>query len=213
MFIMPFRHLLAAITITALTASLAHAVDVPAPDGPVDMQAATKSGFLPDMALGLENAPVTIIEYTSLSCARCADFHNTTFEGLKKAYIDTGRVRLIIREMPHNPEATAAAMLARCNPQNPQQLSTPEQYYAMVDKAFEQKGLNQIAKAAGFSEENYTTCLANQKLLEEVNASAQRASNEFGVSETPTLLINGKRYGGVQDMSLETLSALIENSF
>ena len=69
---------------------------------------------LGDRALGKDDAPVTIVEYASMTCPHCAHFHETTYPELKKRYIDTGKVRFIFREFPLDPLAAGASMLARC---------------------------------------------------------------------------------------------------
>ncbi len=212
--------------VAAATASLAvfssanAAVEIPKSDGDVDMEAVLKPGALPEMALGKEDAKVTIVEYMSMTCPHCAHFHTTTFDEIKKKYVDTGKARFIIREFPFDPRAAAAFMLARCNPAKPEDLSTPEQYFPMVSMLFKQQqtwaaaedgrtALLQMSKLAGFSEESFTKCLTNQKLLDEVNATRERGSKDFGVNATPTFLINGKRYSG--DMSVDIMSALIDS--
>jgi protein-disulfide isomerase len=129
-------------------------------------------------------------------------------------------VQFIIREFPFDPRAAAAFMLARCSASNPEQLSTPEQYFPMVSMLFKQQqiwaaaddgraALLQMSKLAGFTEDSFTKCLTNQKLLDEVNATRERGSKDFGVNATPTFLINGKRYSG--DMPVDTLSKLIDS--
>jgi hypothetical protein len=92
------------------------AATAPESQGTVDMTELLKPGPLPEMALGEENAKVQIIEYMSMTCPHCAHFHNTTFDTIKTKYIDTGKVRFILREFPFDPVATAAFMLARCSP-------------------------------------------------------------------------------------------------
>ena len=79
---------------------------------------------------GEEDAPVTIVEYMSMTCPHCADFHNDNFKPLKEKYIDTGKVRFILREFPFDPRAAAAIMLARCAPE--------QQFFPMVDVLFSQ---------------------------------------------------------------------------
>ncbi len=193
----------------------------PDSQGNVDMDAALKPGSLPDMAIGPENAPIKVIEYFSLTCPHCAHFHNTAFDEIKKKYVDTGKVRFILREFPFDPVATAAFMLARSNPQDPKQPATTEQYFAMVSMLFKQQvswaapkdnnvraALLQTVKLAGYSQESFEACLTNQKLLDDVNAVVKRAADEFGVNATPTFLINGKKYSG--DMSVAAMSKLFD---
>ena len=199
----------------------AQADDVPDVQGTVDMAAALKPGTLPEMFIGDEKAPVTIIEYFSLTCPHCANFHNVTFDTIKTKYIDAGKVRFILREFPFDPVATAAFMLARCNPQDPKQLATPAQYFPMVSMLFKQQrawaapadnnvrnALLQTVKLAGYSQQTFEACLTNQKLLDDVNAVVKRAADEFGVNSTPTFLVNGKKYSG--DMSVAAMSKLVD---
>ncbi|WP_421361966.1 DsbA family protein [Agrobacterium rosae] len=196
----------------ALTPGVALAQDLPESSGNVDMAAVMKPGPLPDRGLGDVNAPVKIVEYMSMTCPHCAHFHNTTFDEIKKKYIDTGKVYFVIREFPFDPRAAAAFMLARCAPE--------QQYYPFVSMLFKQQqswataqdaraALLQMSKMAGFSQETFEACLTNQKLLDDVNATMQRGATEFGVNSTPTFIINGKRYAG--DMSVESMSALVDS--
>lgn len=218
------RQLLGGVAVA--TASLAvfssanAAVEIPKPDGDVDMAAVLKPGSLPEMVIGKDDAKVTIVEYMSMTCPHCANFHNKTFDEIKKKYVDTGKARFIIREFPFDPRSAAAFMLARCNPSKPEDMSTADQYFPMVSMLFKQQqtwvaaqdgraALLQMSKLAGFSEDSFTKCLTNQKLLDEVNATRERGSKEFGVNATPTFLINGKRYSG--DMSVDIMSALIDS--
>jgi protein-disulfide isomerase len=206
---------LAAVCVTlpiSLAADYASAQELPQSIGDVDMAEVLKPGTLPDKALGDANAPVKIVEYMSMTCPHCANFHNNTFDKIKEKYIDSGKVYFIIREFPFDPRAAAAFMLARCAPEN--------QYYPFVSMLFKQQqtwataqdargALLQMSKLAGFSQESFEACLTNQKLLDDVNATMQRGAGEFGVNSTPTFIINGKKYAG--DMSLETMSALIDS--
>jgi protein-disulfide isomerase len=189
----------------------AAAVEAPASQGSVDMEAVLEEGPLPDMVLGEADAPVTIVEYMSLTCPHCASFHNETFDALKTKYIDGGQVRFIVRDFPFDPRAAAGAMLARCAPEG--------QYFPMVDMLFEQQSswaaaqdargaLLQISRMAGFTQESFEACLTNQELLDDVNAVRQKAAEEFQVQSTPTFIINGERYAG--NMSIEQMSAIID---
>ncbi|MDF1608550.1 DsbA family protein [Hoeflea sp. YIM 152468] len=193
------------------TASTAAAAEAPKADGDVDMAKVLEQGPLKDMVLGDENAPVTIVEYMSMTCPHCASFHQENFKPLQEKYIDTGKVRFILREFPFDPRAAAAIMLARCAPEN--------QFFPMVDVLFKQQqtwatapdgreALLQIARLAGFTQESFEACLTNQKLLDDVNAVRTKAADEFGIQSTPSFIINGKRYPG--NMSIEVLSAIID---
>lgn len=187
-------------------------VDLPNPSGDVDMDEVLKPGPMEDMSLGDPDAPVKIVEYMSMTCPHCANFHNDTFKQIVADYVDTGKVQFIVREFPFDPRATAAAMLARCAPD--------DKFFPMVDVLMQQQAnwaraqdaasaLFDISKLAGFTQESFEACLTNQKLVDDVNAVRKKAAEEFGVNSTPTFLINGKRYPG--NMSVETMSALIDS--
>ncbi len=154
---------------------------------------------LPEQALGSATAPVTIVEYASLTCSHCAAFHTNTYPTLKSKYIDTGKVRFILREFPFDPVATAGFMLARCMP--------ADKYFPMVSTLFDTQrawafgnnpaqGLLTVAKQAGMSEADFEKCLTDKDLAEKVQASAQYANKELGVDSTPTFFINGKKMTG-----------------
>lgn len=186
------------------------AVEAPPSQGTVDMAKLLEPGALPEKSLGKEDAPVTIVEYASMTCSHCAHFHETTLPALKEKYIDTGKVRLIFREFPFDPRAEAGFMLARCSNDN---------YFAMVDVLFRQQeawagvenakeALLQISKLAGFSQESFEACLTDQKLLEDVRAVRARGEADFKVDSTPTFFINGNTYKGA--MSIEEMSAIID---
>ena len=160
--------------------------------------------------MGKEDAPVTIVEYASMTCPHCAHFAETTLPAIKEKYIDTGRARLIMREFPFDPRAEAGFMLARCSGDN---------YFAMVDVLFKQQmtwagvdnskdALLQISKLAGFSQEKFEACLTDQKLLDDVRAVRDRGAKEFGVDATPTFFINGNKYSGA--LSVDEMSAIID---
>ena len=194
----------------ATPAPAAPAADAPKAAGTGDMAKLLEPGVLPEQALGEANAPVTIVEYASMTCPHCAHFHEATLPELKTKYIDTGKVRMIFREFPFDPRAEAAFMLARCSKDN---------YFPMVDVLFRQQegwaavqnardALLQIAKLAGFSQESFEACLTDQKLLEDVRSVRERGAKEFGVDSTPTFFINGNRYPGA--LSIAELSAIID---
>jgi protein-disulfide isomerase len=157
-------------------------------------------GPLPDITLGKEDAPNTIIEYASMTCPHCAQFHKTVLPELEKKYIDTGQARLILREFPLDGLAVAAFMLARC--------AGPDRYYPMVSALFEtqpawavpgaegKEKLLLIARQAGFSKEKFDECLADKELFQKIVDTRTRAHEKFGVDSTPSFFVNGKRLAG-----------------
>ena len=170
-------------------------------------------GPLPDRVLGsgAEKTQVTVVEYASMTCSHCARFHTTVYPEFKKKYIDSGKVRFMLREFPLDPIAAGAFALARCLPEG--------KYYPMVEVLFEQqknwafvpdppKALLAIAKQAGFTEQSFEACLTDQKLSQAIEESARRANEKFGVSGTPTFFINGQMLRG--EATLETLGKLID---
>ena len=156
-----------------------------------------KPGALPDLALGKADAPITIVEYASMTCGHCASFHNKVFPAIKEKYVDTGKVRFILREYPLDNLAAAASMLARC--------AGGDKTYPMVGALFAKQEdwafvrtnpvpeLFKLAKQAGFTQESFDKCLTDQKLLDDLMKGRESASSEFGISGTPTFFINGKR--------------------
>ncbi|WP_343800568.1 DsbA family protein [Paenochrobactrum glaciei] len=199
----------AAATGLALSGNVAFAQSRSA-DGSVDAAKVAEPGKLKEMIYGKEDAPVTIVEYASLTCPHCADFTLNTFPTIKEKYIDTGKVRLIFREFPFDPRATAAFMLARCAPE--------DRYFPMVNVFFQQlqqwamaqdgeAALLQIAKLAGFTQESFQACLTNQELLDDINGVRERGSS-YGVNATPTFFINGQKYAG--SLSVDDMSAIID---
>jgi protein-disulfide isomerase len=164
-----------------------------------------------DIMIGSDKAPVTIIEYASMTCPHCAHFEETTLPELKKRYIDTGKVRYVMREFPLDALAAAGFMLARC--------AGPDKYETVVETLFAKQAdwamvqkpippLMAIAKQFGFTEESFNTCLANQKVLDDIQAVRDHAVNKLGVNSTPTFFINGKRFVG--DLSIDVMAKEID---
>jgi protein-disulfide isomerase len=157
-------------------------------------------GSLEDIVMGKSDAPVTIVEYASMTCPHCAQFHTAVLPQLKAKYIDNGQVKLILREFPLDGLAVAAFMLARC--------AGPDRYYPMVAALFETQGtwavpgtegkdkLLLIARQAGFSKEKFDQCLADKDLFNKIVAVRQQANEKFQVDSTPSFFVNGKRMKG-----------------
>jgi len=160
-----------------------------------------KPGPLPDLVLGNADAPITVVEYASMTCGHCAHFHSTVFPTLKEKYVDTGKVRFIMREFPLDNLAAAASMLARCAGDGKtfpliSVLFAKQDDWAFV-KGDPRPELLKFAKQAGFTQESFEKCLTDQKLLDDIAAIRSRAAETFGVNATPTFFVNGKKLNGV----------------
>jgi protein-disulfide isomerase len=173
---------------------------------------------LGDIVYGPAEASVTVVEYASMTCGHCANFHTRSFPELKTKYIDTGKVRWIFREFPLDNVAAAAAMLARCAATVGGAARDDAKTLAMIDVLFAAQRtwaverpvepLFQIARQAGFTREAFEACLRNQQLLDGVNAVRVRAGERFRVQSTPTFFINGRMHAGF--MTADEMGKLID---
>ncbi|CUA94708.1 DsbA family protein [Pannonibacter indicus] len=203
------RQLLASAAATTFAAALA--TSVPAVAQSADVAKLMEPGPLGDMVLGNEDAPVTIIEYASLTCGHCANFHKNTLPELKKQYIDTGKAKMIMREFPLDPVASGGFMLARCAPQDKYFDVLSAMFADQRSWAFTQDPYNAMlnfSKQLGFTQESFEACLGNQQLLDGITAVQERASKEFGVNSTPTFFVNGERIVGAS--SFDEFAKVIE---
>jgi protein-disulfide isomerase len=166
---------------------------------------------LPDIAIGSAQAPVTITEYSSMSCPHCAAFGQNVFPMLRSKYIDTGKVRFVFREFPLDIKAVAASMLARCIGKD-----DSEKYLGAVEILFKQQErlmaqtkntLIHIGGLYGMSAQQVETCERDQALLDKLAADQQYAFRTLKVTSTPTFFLNGVRLQG--SMSFEELEERI----
>ncbi len=169
-----------------------------------------EAGPMGEMAVGKSDAPVTVIEYASMTCGHCAAFHTNTYPEFKKRYVDTGKARYILREFPLDPLAAGAFMLARC--------AGKDKYFPMVETLFQQQRtwavqkplepLFAIARQAGFTQQSFDECLRDQKMLDGIEKVRARAAERFRVESTPTFFINGAMYRGA--LSIDDLAKAID---
>ena len=152
-----------------------------------------------DRILGNPEAPITIVEYASLTCPHCAHFANDVLPELKKEWIDTGKARLVLRDFPLDEPALRAAMIARCAP--------PERYYAFADTFFAaqekwvrsgdyREALARLAKLGGMGQAEFDTCIKNTDLENKIVEGRLRATQELDVNSTPTFFVNGSKLAG-----------------
>ena len=152
-----------------------------------------------DRVLGRAEAPITIIEYASLTCPHCAHFEVDVLPKLKQKWIDTGKAKLVLRDFPLDEPALRAAMVARCAP--------PDKFYPLVDTFFSQQeqwvtardyraALEKLAKLGGIGDKQFKTCTEDKKLEDQVAQSRLTAAQQLGVNSTPSFFINGQKFEG-----------------
>lgn len=161
--------------------------------------------------LGKADAPITIIEYASMTCPHCAHFEETVLPSLKEKYLDTGKAKLIFRDFPLDQVALRGAMVARCAP--------PERFYAYIGAMFRNQktwafasdpmaGLARLAKLGGMSQERFDACMADKSVEEAVLRQRLGGSTQFNIEATPTIIINGKKAEKIG--SFEDLDAILK---
>lgn len=158
--------------------------------------------LMPDRILGSAQAPVTIIEYASLTCPHCAHFHKETLPRLKADFIDKGLVKLALRPFPFDGVALKGSILAYC--------LDPQQYYPFVGAVFESQDqwarskdpegeLKKIARLAGLTDDKMNQCLADTS---GIGASLVRGRQEgeklYGVTSTPSFIIGSEKLDGAR---------------
>jgi protein-disulfide isomerase len=167
-----------------------------------------------DMVMGLATAPITIIEYASLTCPHCATFHTTAFPQIKEQYIEQGLVKFVYRDFPLDRAALWASQLARC--------AGPDRYFSFLDVLFRQQGtwargndagqiqdnLKRLARLGGFSDATFDTCLKDKSVETAVLEQSLKGEREFKISSTPTIIINGKKHTGA--VSFEEIDKVLK---
>ena len=154
-----------------------------------------------DFVIGNEDAKITIIEYASLSCSHCADFHVNTLENLKKEYIDTGKVRMVFRDYPFNYPALLGSMVLRCIPENYRYDYMNALFKLQPDWVNKEnkktiQELYKIMQSGGMTKEEYDACIYNTELENEILEGVMEAQNQFNIKSTPSFIINGKLIEG-----------------
>ena len=154
-----------------------------------------------DFVIGNEEAKITIIEYASLSCSHCADFHVNTLETLKKEYIDTGKVKMVFRDYPFNYPALLGSMVLRCIPENYRYDYMNALFKLQTDWVNKKnkktiQELYKIMQSGGMTKDEYDACIYNTDLENEILKGVMEAQNQFNIKSTPSFIINGKLIEG-----------------
>jgi protein-disulfide isomerase len=164
-------------------------------DAPAALLAITQD----DRILGSPSAPITVVEYASMTCPHCAHFAKEVLPELKRKWIDTGKVKLVLRDFPLDQLALRAAMIQRCAP--------PDRFYAFADTFFADQAqwviaddgiaaLARLAALGGMSRNQFEACLKNGALENRILQERLSASKDLGVEATPTFFINGSKFAG-----------------
>jgi protein-disulfide isomerase len=182
------------------SAAAALAIAIAAPAAMAQNAApATQAEALPDIALGADDAPLTIVEYASFTCGHCANFHEENWPRLKAEYVDTGKVKFIQRDVYFDQPGLWAGVLARCG--------GDDKYYAVSDMLFDEQeqwlaggtgeeiaaNLRKIGLKAGMTEEQMTACWEDTAKAEQLIATFQQNASADQIEATPTFIIGGDK--------------------
>ena len=171
---------------------------------------AQQTPAVPDMTMGDPKAPVTLIEYAMFTCPHCAAFMKDVFPTLKADYIDTGKVKLVFREVYFNKPSLWAAMIARCAPADRYfgiadlLFSTQNNWITVTDEGQMVEKLKSIGRQAGMSDKQMDACLNDRSLAEGLVAAYQKNDQADGIDATPTFLINGEKVDNIPWDELKT---------
>ena len=149
-----------------------------------------------DFIIGNEDAPITIIEYASMSCSHCADFHIKTLPKLIEKYANTGKIKIVFRDFPFNYPALLGSMVLRCIPEDSRYQYT-EALYKLQSKWVNRENskttqeLYKIMQSGGMTKEEFNSCIKNVDLENNILQSLMDVQKEFNIKSTPSFLING----------------------
>jgi len=154
-----------------------------------------KPGELPEAALGRQDAPVTIVQYASLTCPYCHKFQVEVFPVFKREYIDTGKVRYVLRaEFPIGKQSGLATIALRCAP--------PDKYFQLYAKLMEQQAtwvsqevrpdpIFKVAQQVGMTRAQFDSCRENRAMINQLNWIKERGRT-LGIIGTPNFFVQGK---------------------
>lgn len=196
---------------TAVVAT-ANAQQAAAPAGELPVTAVPRDGMVADMVLGNPDAPVTMIEYSSLTCPHCAAFHRDTLPRIKKDFVESGQVKIVYRDFPFDGVAMGGAMLARCVP--------AERYFGFLETLFSTQqtwafsknplqALLNLGQLAGIPQDQFQACMSDQDVMNGIKAKQQEGQQKYGIESTPSFVIGDTVVAGNQpyDVFAEALRA------
>ncbi|MCB2054667.1 MAG: DsbA family protein [Geminicoccaceae bacterium] len=171
------------------------------------------AGEVGEQVLGDPQAPVTMVEFASLTCPHCASFHTDTLPALKERYIDTGKVKLVMRDFPLDQLALAASVIAHC--------AGPDRYFAFIEAMFANQqswaraadpvqALLQLAQVGGLAQDQARACLDDKSMADAVLQMRLDAQEQYDIKSTPSFVIDGTLYAG--NRSVEEFGEIIEEA-
>ena len=165
-----------------------------------------------EIFLGNKDAKVTVIEYASMTCNHCANFHKDIYPKIKENYIDTNKIKFIYRDFPLDKQALFGSVLAKCAPKEKyfdfvKLILNTQKKWVSNDNTFENK-LKNIGKLAGLNENKINTCFKDEQIVDNILKSRSDAEKKYNINSTPSLIINEKKYSA---MSYENFEKIIEN--
>ncbi len=154
-----------------------------------------------ELVIGDKDAPITIIEYASMSCSHCASFHNNTLPDIKKEYIDTGKVRMVFRDYPFNYPALLGSMMMRCIASEVRYdymnaLYQLQSTWVNKDPKISKKELYKIMQSGGMTKEEFNECYSNLDNENLILEGVMGAQKDFNIKSTPSFIINGNLIEG-----------------
>ena len=164
-----------------------------------------------DRILGSADAPITMIEYASLTCPHCAHLHATALKKIKETWIKDGKVLLVFRHYPLDGLALRAAAVTDC--------FEGDRFFAFLDLLYENQKrwvpakdplavLGQYAKLAGMTQDKFDACVNDKAEMNKILQRAQEGRDKYQVNSTPTSFINGTKVEGAQPY--ETFEAIFK---
>ena len=164
-----------------------------------------------EIFLGNKDAKIVVIEYASMTCAHCANFHKKVYPKIKENYIDTNKIKFIFRDFPLDKQALFASVLAKCAPKEKyfdfvKLILNTQKKWISNDDAFVNK-LKNIGKLAGLNENKINACFKDEHLVDNIIESRSIAEKKYNITSTPSLIINEKKYSA---MNYENFEKIIE---
>ena len=164
-----------------------------------------------EIFLGNKDAKVTVIEYASMTCIHCANFHKDIYPKIKENYIDTNKIKFIYRDFPLDKQALFGSVLAKCAPKEKYFdfvkliLTTQKKWISNTNDETYKNNLKNIGKLAGLKESKINACFIDEKLVDKILETRSIAEKKYNITSTPSLIINGKKYSAMDYENFEKI--------